>query len=125
MAKAYVKRELATGKWYADVDGGDTPAGVSVELLYTGDTTTSAELTDEYTNYKLIVFVCTNTNVGGNILSLTIPSEAIVLNQPMLLGSGSTINTERRVIGKFVDATNITVTTAENNSYLSAVYGIK
>ena len=31
MAKAYVKRELATGKWYADVDGGDTPAGGGID----------------------------------------------------------------------------------------------
>ena len=31
MAKAYVKRELATGKWYTDVDGGDTPAGGGID----------------------------------------------------------------------------------------------
>ena len=126
MARAYVKHDYAvTGRDYVEIEGGDTPAGVTVDLLYTGATTTSAELNAEYTDYKVIIFVCTNTNIGGNIISLVIPSEAVVLNQSMLLGHGSTINNERRVIGKFTDATHITITTAENNSSLAAVYGIK
>lgn len=46
MAKAYVKRELASGKWYADVDGGSeggTSIDYSLGVVDTGDVWTDGK----------------------------------------------------------------------------------